>query len=70
MTMLKHPPQLDPDDEIWDPPGLAAFLKVDKSWVYRAVEVQGLPAFRLGKYLRFKRSAVLGWIAAQNAATK
>ncbi len=59
--------KLDRDEEIWDPPGLAAFLKVDRSWIYRQVELNHLPAFRVGKYLRFRKSSVLAWIDAQNA---
>lgn len=56
------------DDDILDPNDLARFLKTQKSWVYRAVEERGLPAFRLGKYLRFRRRDVMAWIAAQQVA--
>ena len=49
--------------EIWNVEELAAFLKVKPSWVY---EHRGLiPHFRVGRYLRFERAAILEWIQRQ-----
>lgn len=49
----------DPD-EILDVNGLAEFLKVDQTWVYKSRNK--LPCIRIGKHLRFRRADVLKWI--------
>jgi excisionase family DNA binding protein len=39
---------------LWDAKDVAAFLKVSRSWVYRAVEANRIPSQRvLGSLLRF-----------------
>ena len=47
-------------DEIWTVEDLAAFLKVKPSWVYE--HTSEIPHIRVGRYLRFERSAVLEWL--------
>ena len=46
---------------------VAEFLKVPVSWVYERTRRRGierLPHLKIGKYLRFRREDVLGWIDA------
>lgn len=50
------------DDIIFDVPGLALHLKVDSSWIYKAVQDNAIPHFKLGKYLRFKKAAIDSYI--------
>jgi len=44
---------------------VAELLKVPVSWVYERTRRRGaerLPHIKLGKYLRFRREDVLGWL--------
>ncbi|MDA8171858.1 MAG: helix-turn-helix domain-containing protein [Nitrospiraceae bacterium] len=49
------------DDTIFDVQGLAAYLRVDESWVYKQVSLKAIPHFKAGKYTRFKKSAIDRW---------
>lgn len=42
---------------------LAVRLGVSRRWVYSQVENNGLPAYRLGRALRFDEAAVDSWLA-------
>lgn len=53
------------DDVIFDVPGLAEYLKVDDSWVYKQVSLKTIPYFKNGKYTRFRKSAIDKWIDSQ-----
>jgi excisionase family DNA binding protein len=46
------------DDTILDVQGLADYLKVDTSWIYKQVQYGSLPHTKLGKYLRFSKAAI------------
>lgn len=54
--------------EILTPEGVAALLLVSPRQVRRLAASGRLPSFRVGAYLRFRRSVVLDWIAAQERA--
>jgi excisionase family DNA binding protein len=44
---------------------VAGFLRVPPSWVYERTRRRGrdrLPHVKVGKYLRFRREDVLGWL--------
>jgi excisionase family DNA binding protein len=43
---------------------VAALLQVTKAWVYAETRAKRIPHVPLGRYVRYRRSAVLGWIAA------
>ncbi|MGO8904164.1 MAG: helix-turn-helix domain-containing protein [Solirubrobacteraceae bacterium] len=47
---------------------LAAAWGVRRKQVYNLVEQHGLPAVRLGRYLRFRRPAVERWLAEREGA--
>lgn len=52
---------------------LAALLKVAPSWVYghlRRRACDPIPAFRLGKYWRFREADVLAWLERQRTGTR
>lgn len=52
------------EPEILTPEQVASLLKVRPSWVYEKVRRRSrnpLPVHRVGRYLRFRRSAVLAW---------
>jgi excisionase family DNA binding protein len=44
---------------------LAAYLGVSRRWVYLQVEQHELPAYQLGRALRFDWSAVLRWLESR-----
>ena len=65
---LKVFPHVDkkPEDTIFDVQGLAKYLIVTNQWVYDRVIAKGIPYFKVGRYNRFKKSAIDKWIEAQS----
>ncbi len=49
-------------DIIFDVKGLAKYLCVDPSWVYKQISLGTVPHFKAGKYSRFKRKDIDRWI--------
>ena len=52
---------------------VAELLRVPKSWVYartRKRSLHRIPAFRLGKYWRFRETDVLAWIEGQRVGVR
>ncbi len=43
---------------------VAELLQVTKAWVYAETRAKRIPYVPLGRYVRYRRSAVLAWIAA------
>jgi excisionase family DNA binding protein len=41
---------------------VALLLRVTKAWVYTQTRARRIPHVALGRYVRYRRSAVLGWI--------
>lgn len=60
-------PQTIPEfaEDIMDVDGLAEYLKVEKSWVYRQVQLRAIPHFRAGRYPRFYRKQIDQWTREQ-----
>lgn len=53
------------EDQLLTVSEIASALKVPISWVYERTRRDGaeqIPHFKLGKYLRFRRSAVWEWL--------
>jgi excisionase family DNA binding protein len=46
----------------------AAYLSVEPSWLYDCWKPLGIPAIKLGRQLRFRRSALDAWLDRQQAA--
>lgn len=42
--------------------GVAAHLQVTRESIYRWVDTKGLPAYRVGRLLRFRLSQVDAWV--------
>ena len=53
------------EDVVFDVPGLAEYLRVEHSWIYKQVQFKTIPYFKAGKYTRFKKTAIDRWIEAQ-----
>src|SRR2546426_11895419 len=43
---------------------VAALLQVTKAWVYAQTRAKRIPHVPLGRYVRYRRSAVIQWIVA------
>jgi excisionase family DNA binding protein len=43
---------------------VAALLQVTKAWVYAQTRAGRIPHVPLGRYVRYRRSAVVQWLAA------
>jgi len=43
---------------------VAALLQVTKAWAYAETRAKRIPHVPLGRYVRYRRSAVLQWLAA------
>jgi excisionase family DNA binding protein len=59
--------------EIMTPTECAELLRVPLSWIYakcRQRQRNPLPTYRIGRYLRFSRAAVLAWLVAQGSQRK
>lgn len=65
------PPAISaPDDEpLMDAAALAAVLAVPVTWVEQAARTGRIPSLGVGRYVRFKRSAVEEALAAQAPKT-
>jgi excisionase family DNA binding protein len=50
------------EDTIFDVEGLAKYLGVDTSWVYKQVSLKTIPYFKKGKYLKFRKKDIDRWI--------
>jgi excisionase family DNA binding protein len=68
-TVLKMPSkQQEPEVEISIPDEIltleeaASFLKVKKRTIYHLVELRAIPFLKVGRLLRFSRSALLRWM--------
>jgi excisionase family DNA binding protein len=44
---------------------VAIILEVPVGWVYAATRARRIPTVRLGRYYRYRRSAIDAWIVAQ-----
>ena len=53
------------EDVIFDVKGLAEYLHVETSWVYKSVSLKEIPHFKVGKYTRFKKSRIDKWMDGQ-----
>ena len=49
-------------DELMDVKGLAAYLNVNKQWVYEKTHLGIIPYYKVGKYPRYRKSAIDEWL--------
>lgn len=52
-------------ESLIDVDGAAKFLGVSRSWVYQAASRGELPAYRVGRKLRFTLELLRGWLEKQ-----
>ncbi len=64
--MLSHTQRKDEKDTIFDVKGLAEYLCVDSSWVYKQVSVRAIPFLKVGKYTRFRKRDIERWMESQS----
>ncbi|HMM49033.1 MAG TPA: helix-turn-helix domain-containing protein [Miltoncostaeaceae bacterium] len=50
-------------DELLTAQQVAELLQVKTNWVYREARLGRIPHVRLGRYQRFRRDAVMEWVA-------
>jgi excisionase family DNA binding protein len=48
---------------------VADLLRVTRAWVYSETRARRIPHVRLGRYVRYRRSAVEAWVAELEAAS-
>ena len=63
--LLKPCVKTGDEDVIFDIRGLAHYLKVYESWLYKQVSFKAIPYFKCGKYIRFKKSAIDKWVESE-----
>lgn len=54
------------EDRLFDVEELAAYLRVDRSWVYRQVQAKAVPLTYVGRYPRFVKSQIDAWLKANS----
>ncbi len=50
------------DGELMDVKGLAAYLNVNKQWVYEKTHLGAIPYYKVGKYPRYRKSKIDEWL--------
>ena len=53
------------DESLMDIDDTARYLKTGKHWIYDRTRQGLIPHIKLGKYLRFSKSAIDAWLADQ-----
>ena len=48
---------------------VATFLRVTRGWVYAETRARRIPHVRLGRYVRYRRSAVEAWVDGLESAS-
>ena len=66
-TPARGPLRLDPDDPLMTAGEVALLLRVTTAWVYAQTRAERIPHVALGRYRRYRRSAVLQWIEDREA---
>jgi len=63
--LLSRIEKADDKDAVFDVKGLAEYLCVDSSWVYKQVSLKTIPFFKTGRYTRFRKAHIDRWIETQ-----
>lgn len=54
--------QLVADDDLLTADEVAAILRMTKAWVYTQTRAERIPHVSLGRYVRYRRSAIIAWL--------
>jgi excisionase family DNA binding protein len=57
-------------EPFFDVQALAEYLRVDESWVYQQVHLRNIPFYKLGKYVRFRKSELEQWTSSLKLPAK
>jgi excisionase family DNA binding protein len=60
---------MTPDEPFIRPQDVANLCDTKLSWVYARAEDKTLPHYKIGKYLRFRKSEILAWRERQRVGT-
>jgi excisionase family DNA binding protein len=60
----------DAKGELFDVKGISKYLGVKPSWVYGRVHSKSFPHVKVGKYLRFRKVDVDGWLKLNQTRTR
>ena len=55
----------DKQDSIFDVQGLSQYLGIPHSWIYKKVSLKEIPYFKVGRYVRFRKTAIDRWTQNQ-----
>jgi len=66
LNLLLPSRNVDAQDDILTPEQLAEYLQVRKQWVYERVSLGEIPHAKVGKYLRFRKTAIQKWIESKS----
>lgn len=55
-------PHLVEKEDLLTAPQLAALLSVPLGWIYAQTRAGGIPSVRLGRYCRYRPSAIARWL--------
>jgi excisionase family DNA binding protein len=58
-----------PHDEVITADEVAALLRMTPAWVYSETRRNRIPHMRLGRYFRYRRSAIEAWMSAMEDGT-
>jgi excisionase family DNA binding protein len=64
---IRVPLRVDSDDPLMTAGEVALLLRVTTAWVYAQTRAEQIPHVTLGRYRRYRRSAVLRWIEDREA---
>jgi len=59
---LLHGSDKQGEDEIFDVPALAAYLKCSTKWIYERTHLKEIPHIKAGGQLRFRKKAIDKWL--------
>lgn len=62
LTRVQRP---DEPDVIFDVKALSEYLRVNPSWVYKAVSLKAIPYFKAGKFPRFRKRDIDKWMESK-----
>jgi excisionase family DNA binding protein len=63
----RGPLRVDADDPLMTAGEVALLLRVTTAWVYAQTRAERIPHVTLGRYRRYRRSAVLRWLEGLEA---
>ncbi len=58
------------DNELMDVNGLAAYLNVNKQWIYDKTHLGIIPYYKVGKYPRYRKSKIDEWLLEKEIRNK